>query len=96
VTANFGFLLSGKKNRAMNRIFRPEGNEVSEWRTLHDKELHSLFSSFKIIRMNKPRYKLEEYQIWENQERHKNVVRKPCGKDHVRGKVIDGRTLYIG
>jgi hypothetical protein len=40
------------ENRVLRRIFGPKRDEVTdEWRKLHDKELHDLYSSPSIIRI---------------------------------------------
>jgi hypothetical protein len=40
----------------LRRIFRPKRDEVTgEWRTLHDEELHDLYSSQNIIKIMKSR-----------------------------------------
>jgi hypothetical protein len=42
--------------RALRRIFGPKRDEVTgEWRKLHNKELHDLYSSPSIIRITKSR-----------------------------------------
>jgi hypothetical protein len=44
------------ENRVLRRIFGPKRDEVTgEWRKLHNKELHNLYSSPSIIRMIKSR-----------------------------------------
>jgi hypothetical protein len=44
------------ENRVLRRIFGPKTDEVTgEWRTLHNEELHILFSSPDIIRQIKSR-----------------------------------------
>jgi hypothetical protein len=44
------------ENRVLRRIFGPKRGEVTgEWRKLHNKELHDLFSSPSIIRIIKSR-----------------------------------------
>jgi hypothetical protein len=44
------------ENRVLRRIFGPKRDEVTdEWRTLHNKELHDLYSSPSIIRIIKTR-----------------------------------------
>jgi hypothetical protein len=44
------------ENRVLRRIFRPKRDEVIEgWTTLHNEELHNLYSSPNIIRMIKSR-----------------------------------------
>jgi hypothetical protein len=42
------------ENRVLRRIFGPKRDEVmGEWKKLHNKELHDLYSSPSIIRMIK-------------------------------------------
>jgi hypothetical protein len=44
------------EKRVLRRIFVPKRDEVTEsWRKLHNKELHTLYSSPNIIRMIKSR-----------------------------------------
>jgi hypothetical protein len=44
------------ENRVLRRIFGPKRDEVTgEWRKLHNKELHDLYSSPSIIRILKSR-----------------------------------------
>jgi hypothetical protein len=44
------------ENRGLRRIFGPRRDEVTgEWRKLHNKELHDLYSSQSIIRIIKSR-----------------------------------------
>jgi hypothetical protein len=44
------------ENRVLRRILRPQEDEVTgEWRRLHNKELHALYSSPSIIRVIKSR-----------------------------------------
>ena len=44
------------ENRVLRRIFEPKRDEVTrEWKRIHNKELHALYSSQNIIRMNKSR-----------------------------------------
>jgi hypothetical protein len=38
------------ENRVIRRIFGPKKDEVTEWRKLHNEELHILYSSRNIIR----------------------------------------------
>jgi hypothetical protein len=42
------------ENRVLRRIFGPKRDEVTGgWRKLHNEELHNLYSSLSIIRLNK-------------------------------------------
>jgi hypothetical protein len=44
------------ENRVLRRIYRPKRDEVTgEWRTLHNEELHDLYSSPTIVRVIKSR-----------------------------------------
>jgi hypothetical protein len=38
------------ENRVIRRIFGPKKDEVTEWRKLHNEELHILYSSRNVIR----------------------------------------------
>jgi hypothetical protein len=41
------------ENRVLRRIFGPKREEDGSWRTLHNDELHSLYSSLNIVRVIK-------------------------------------------
>jgi hypothetical protein len=41
------------ENRVLRRIFGPKRKEDGSWRELHNDELHSLYSSLKIVRVIK-------------------------------------------
>ena len=43
------------ENRILRRIFGLKRDENGEWRRLHNEELHSLYRSPSIVRVNKPR-----------------------------------------
>jgi hypothetical protein len=44
------------ENRVLRRIFGPKRDEMmGEWRKLHNKELHDLYSSPSIVRIIKSR-----------------------------------------
>jgi hypothetical protein len=43
------------ENRVLRRIFGPQRDVTGEWRKLHNKELHYLYSSPSIIRIMKSR-----------------------------------------
>jgi hypothetical protein len=43
------------ENRVLRRIFGPKREVEGSWITLYNDELHSLYSSPNIVRLNKPR-----------------------------------------
>ena len=44
------------ENRVLKRIFGPKRDEVTgEWKKLHNEDLHDMYSSPNIIRLNKSR-----------------------------------------
>ena len=43
------------ENRTLRRIFRPKRDADGEWRTVHNEELHSLYRSPNVVRMNNSR-----------------------------------------
>jgi hypothetical protein len=43
------------ENRVLRRIFGPKREEDGSWRKLHNDELHSLYSSWNIVRVIKSR-----------------------------------------
>ena len=44
------------ENRLLKRIFGPKRDEVTgEWKKLHNEDLHDMYSSPNIIRLNKSR-----------------------------------------
>jgi hypothetical protein len=67
-----------KENRVLRRIFGPTRDEVTgEWRKLHNRELHNLYSSPYIIRQIKSRR-----MRWEG-----HVARMGEGRNVYRGLV---------
>jgi hypothetical protein len=50
-----GTQTEGFENRELRRIFGPKREEDGSWRKLHNDELHSLYSSPKIVRVIKSR-----------------------------------------
>jgi hypothetical protein len=71
------------ENRVLRRIFGPKRNEVtSEWRKLHDKELHDLYSSPSIIRIIKSRRMrwADHVARMEKRNAYRLMVGKPEGK----------------
>jgi hypothetical protein len=72
------------ENRVLKRIFGPKRDEVTgDWRKLHNKELHNLYSSPNIIRMNKSRrmrWAGHVARMWETRNAYRILVGKPEGK----------------
>jgi hypothetical protein len=72
------------ENRVLRRIFGPKRDEITgEWRKLHNKELHNLYSSQKIIRQIKSRrmtWAGHLARMEEEKKVYKVLVRKPEGK----------------
>jgi hypothetical protein len=76
------------ENRVLRRIFGPKRDEVtSEWRKLHNKELHDLYSSssryiIRIIKSKRMRWTGHVARIGEKRNTYKLLVGKPEGKNH--------------
>jgi hypothetical protein len=72
------------ENRVLRRIFGPKRDEVTgEWRKLHNKELHYLYSSPSIIRIIKSRrmrWAGHVARMGEKRNAYRLLVRKPEGK----------------
>jgi hypothetical protein len=91
------------ENRVLRRIFGPKRDEVTgEWRKLHYKELHDLYSSPSIIRIIKSRRmrwagyvaRLEEKRI-----AYRLLVGKPEGKRPLgrpRRRWVDNIRMDLG
>jgi hypothetical protein len=71
-------------NRVLRRIFGPKRNEVTgEWRQLHNKELHDLYSSPSIIRIimsRRVRWAGHVARMGEKRNAYRLLVGKPEGK----------------
>jgi hypothetical protein len=69
------------ENRVLRRIFGPKRDEVTgEWRKLHNKELHDLYSSPSIIRIitsRRMRWAGHVAQIGEKRNAYRLLVAKP-------------------
>jgi hypothetical protein len=72
------------ENRVLRKIFGPKRDEVTgEWRKLHNKELHDLYSSPSIIRIIKSRrmrWAGHVARMWEKRNTYRLMVGKPEGK----------------
>jgi hypothetical protein len=72
------------ENRVLRRIFGPKRDEVTgEWRKLHNKELHDLYSSPSIIRIIKvrtTRWAGHVARMGDNRNANKLLVGKPEGR----------------
>jgi hypothetical protein len=72
------------ENRVLRRIFGPKRDEVTgEWRKLHNKELHDLYSSPSIIRIIKSRrmrWTGHVARMGEKRNAYRLLVGKPEGK----------------
>jgi hypothetical protein len=80
----------------LRRIFGPKRDEVTgEWRKLHNKELHDLYSSPGIIRIFKSRRMRcsgHVARMGEKRNAYRLLVRKPEGKRPLgrpRGRWVD-------
>jgi hypothetical protein len=72
------------ENRVLRRIFGPKTDEVTgEWRRLHNKELHALYSSPNIIRVIKTRrlgWAGHVARMGERRGAYRALVGKPEGR----------------
>jgi hypothetical protein len=74
------------ENRVLRRIFGPKRDEVmGEWRKLHNKELHDLYSSpsiltSRIIKLRRMRWEGHIARMGEKRKAYRLLVRKPEGK----------------
>jgi hypothetical protein len=91
------------ENRVLRRIFGPKGDEVmGEWRKLHNKELHDLYSSPNIIRIIKSRrmrWAGHVARIEEKWNAYRLLVGKPEGKRPLgrpRRKWVDNIRMDFG
>jgi hypothetical protein len=70
--------------RVLRRIFGPKRDEVTGgWRKLHNEELHNLYSSPSIIRVNKSRrmrWAGHAARMGERRNAYRILVGKPEGK----------------
>jgi hypothetical protein len=90
------------ENRVLRKIFGPKTDEVTrEWRTLHNEELHMLYSCPNIIRQiksRKIRWAGHMARMEEDRNVHKVLVGKPEGKRPLgrpRRRWDDGIIMYL-
>jgi hypothetical protein len=85
------------ENRVLRRIFGPKRDDVAGgWRRLHYKELHNLYASPNIIRVNK-----SKRVRWERHVARKGNVRNstkffsenPKGRRNSKDLGVDGRII---
>jgi hypothetical protein len=69
------------ENRVLRRIFGPKRDEVTgEWRKLHNKELHDLYSSpsmIRIIKSKRMRWAGHVARMGEKRNAYRSLVGKP-------------------
>jgi hypothetical protein len=91
------------EDRVLRRITGPKRDEVTgEWRKLHNKELHDLYSSPSIIRMIKSRRMRSAGHVARMEEKrnaYRLLVGKPEGKRSLgrpRRRWVDNIKINIG
>jgi hypothetical protein len=76
--------LRGFENRVLRRIFGPKRDEVrGEWRRLHNKALHVLYSSpniFRVIKSRRLRWAGNVASMAERRGAYRALVGKPEGR----------------
>ena len=86
------------EDRVLRRKFGPKRDDVTvEWRRLHNKELHALYSSPNIIRVIKPRRLRWEGHVAHMSEKrgaYRALVGKPEGRNHLKDPGVDGRIIF--
>jgi hypothetical protein len=78
-----GLRLRVIENMILKRIFGPKRDNNGEWRRLHSEELHSLYRSHNIIRVNKSirlRWVGHVARMEEGRSVFKMLTGKPSGK----------------
>jgi hypothetical protein len=90
------------ENRVLRRIFGPKRDEMTgEWRKLHKKELHDLYSSPSITRIIKSRRMRWAGHVARMREKRNSrlLVGKPEGKRPLgrpRRRWVDNIRMYLG
>jgi hypothetical protein len=81
----------------LRRIFGPKRDKITgEWRRLHNKELHALYSSRDIIRVIKSRrlrWAGHVACMGESTGTSRVLVGKPEGGNHLEDTGVDGRII---
>jgi hypothetical protein len=85
------------ENRILRRIFRQMRDKIAgEWKELHNKEFHILYSSSNIIKQIKSRrvkWVRHVARMGEDRNVYKVFMRKPEGNNHLEDQGVDGRML---
>jgi hypothetical protein len=90
------------ENMVLRRIFGPKRDEVTgDWRKLHNKELHDLYSSPSIIRIKsrKMRWASHVARMGEKRNAYRLLVGKPEGKRPLgrpRSRWVDNIKMDLG
>jgi hypothetical protein len=90
------------ENRVLRRIFGPKRDELTgEWRKLHNKELHDLYSSPSISRMMKSRIRWTGHVARRGEKRntYRLLIGGPKGKRPLgrpRRRWVDNNKLDLG
>jgi hypothetical protein len=79
------------ENRVL-RIFGPKGEEDGSWRKLHNDEIHSLYSSPNIVRVNKS-CTGHVARVAEGRGVYSVLVRRPKARDHWEDLGVGGRII---
>jgi hypothetical protein len=83
------------ENRMLRRIFGPKRDKVvGGWRRLHNEELHNLYTSPNIIRVNKSkrmRWVVDVARMREIKNAYKILVGKPERTDYSEDLDVHGR-----
>jgi hypothetical protein len=90
------------ENRVLRRVFGPKRVKATgEWRKLHNKELHDLYSSPSIIRIIKSwrmRWAGHVARMWEKRNAYRLLVGKPEGKrplGRLRCRWVDNTSIRM-
>jgi hypothetical protein len=91
------------ENRVLRRIFGPKRDEVTgEWRKMHNKKLHDLYSSpciIRIIKSRRMRWEGHVARMWEKRNAYRLLVGKPEGKRPLgrpRRRWVDNIRMDLG